>query len=338
MALALGGSTRLASREAWSAAYSSRGGTSTHGFPHQRCDVIRATRYCPLVRGRGASGMGAGATAAAHPRHRTVALAFGLAVTLFVAARVIGLLVIPVAVAGAALAVVRRRRHGWAMRRDRIVAWALHAPSGSSSPTAFESVIVADLAAASGPGPGSLRLARAVVSECPDPWQRELAAERLGRAEGMLVMRRRAGGSKRDVWTAAAWAAMSSSVALSSVLPLPSPLPVILCAVALPLAVLSWSELCATWGERPHRLAWTALLPPPSTPLALSERALVNLLVEMAHGDRTVLDGAAAQVDELRWSPVTARAYARVHAAREVVTVLPAAQPDPAAASARRAT
>ncbi len=288
--------------------------------------------------GCGASGTGPAATAAAHPRHRTVALAFGLAVTLFIAARLIGLLVVPVATAGAVLAVIRRRRQRWVMRRNRVVAWAVHAPSGSSSPTAFESVIAADLAAASGPGRGSLWLARAVVSECPDPWQRELAAERLGRAEEILAKHGTADGIKRDLWTAAAWASMSSVVVLSSVAPLPTPLAVAVCALALAVAVLTWSELCAAWGERPHRLAGTALVPSGSTPFALSERALVKLLVELAQTDRTVLDGAAAQIDQLRWSPVTARALDRVHAARRVVTLVPAASPASAAAQARRTT
>ncbi len=289
--------------------------------------------------GCGASGTGPAATGTAHPRNRTVALAFGLAVTLFVAARQMGLLVVPVAVVGAALAVVRRRRHGWAMRRDRIVAWAVHAPSGSSSPTAFESVIAADLATASAPDPQSLRLARAIVSECPDPWQRELAAERLGRAEEILAKRGTPGDTKRDLWTtAAAWASMSTSVVLSSVLPLPTQPAVAICALALPVVVLTWSELCAAWGERPHRLAWTALLPPASTPFAVSERALAKLLVELAERDRTVLEGAAAHIDELRWSPVTARALARVDAARRVLTLVPAAGPGPAVAPARRTT
>ncbi|MDQ4131521.1 MAG: hypothetical protein M3133_11135 [Actinomycetota bacterium] len=277
-------------------------------------------------------------TAAAHPRHRTVALALGLAVTLFVAARLIGLLIVPVAVAGAALAVVRRRRQRWVMRRNRVEAWAVHAPSGSSSPTAFEWVIAGDLAAASGADTSSLRLARAIVSECVDPWQRELAAERLGRAEEILATRGPARGANRDAWTAAAWAAMSSLVVLSSVLPLPSPLAAAVCALALAVAVLTWSELCEAWGERPYRLARAALVPSHWTPFAVSEPALVKLLVELAGCDPAVLDGAAAHIDELRWSPVTARALARVDAARRVLTLVPAAGPGPAVAPARRTT
>ncbi len=286
----------------------------------------------------GAFGTGRGATVAANPRHRTIALAFALAMTLFVAGRAIGLLIVPVAVAGAALAVVRRHRQAWAVRRDRIVAWAVHPPSGSSSPSGLESAITADLAASSGPDVRSLRLARALVCECSDPWQRELAAERLGRAEEMLAMRGRAAGMKQDLRTAAPWASMSSLVLLSSVLPVPSPLAGAVCALALAMAVLTWSELCAAWGERPYRLAWMAMVPSVSTPFAVSEPALVKFLIELAGHDRTVLDAAAAQIDELRWSPVTARALDRVHAARRVVTLVQAARPRLEPAPARRTT
>lgn len=94
----------------------------------------------------------------------------------------------------------------------------------------LESVIATDLAAASGPDLGSLRLARAIVCECSDPWQRELAAERLGRAEEILVMRGNAAGTRRDLRTATAWASMSSVVVVSPVLPLPNPLAVAVCA------------------------------------------------------------------------------------------------------------
>ncbi len=141
---------------------------------------------------------------------------------------------------------------------------------------------------------------------------------------------------KRDVWTAAAWASMSSLVVLSSVLPLPGPVAVAVCALALAVAVLTWSELCAAWGERPYRLGWTALVPSLSAPFAVSEPALVKFLIDLAGRDRTVLDGAAAHIDELRWSPVTARALGRVHAARRIVTLVPAARPRPAVAPARR--
>jgi hypothetical protein len=78
--------------------------------------------------------------------------------------------------------------------------------------------------------------------------------------------------------------------------------------------------------------------PSASTPFAVSERALVKLLVELAENDRAVLDGAAAHIDELMWSPVISRAHARVQAARQVPTLAPAAPAAAAAVPARRTT
>jgi len=291
--------------------------------------VTEATRCRPLVRGRGASALG-------HPRHRTVALAFSLAVTLLVAGRVIGLLVVPVALAGAALVLFRRRGQTWVMRRRRVIAWALHAPSGSSEPTALEPLIAAELAAASGLDLVSLRLARALVGECPDPWRRDLAGERLGRAEEMLVKRGGAAGTKRRLLTATTWATMSAAVVVALVFPVPRALAVTVCALALPVVVLTWGELCGAWGERPHRLARTALLPAMSTPFAVSEPALVEVLAELAQGDRTVFDSALVRLDEMRWSPITRRAHTRMHAALQVLTLGSAAGPGVAVAPARR--
>ncbi|HVL05764.1 MAG TPA: hypothetical protein VM388_07240 [Acidimicrobiales bacterium] len=258
--------------------------------------------------------------------------------TLFVAGRVIGLLVVPVALTGAALVLVRRRRQTWVMRRDRVIVWALYAPSGSSEPTALEPLIAAELAAASELDLASLRLARALVREFPDPWQRELAAERLGRAEESLVKRSGSAARKGELLTATTWATTSSSVVLAWALPVPSALAVALCALALPVSILTWSKLCGAWGERPHRLARTALLPVVSTPFAVSEQALVRLLVELGRGDRTVLDGALDHLDEMRWSPITSRAHARMHAACQVVTLGSTANPRVATAAARRTT
>ena len=64
------------------------------------------------------------------------------------------------------------------------MAWALHVPSGPTEAAALERVIAADLAATAGGDVRPFRSARAVVRQSvEDPWRRELALERLARAE-----------------------------------------------------------------------------------------------------------------------------------------------------------
>jgi len=129
---------------------------------------------------------------------------------------------------------------------------------------------------------------------------------------------------------------MSAAVVVALVFPVPRALAVTVCALALPVVVLTWGELCGAWGERPHRLARTALLPAMSTPFAVSEPALVEVLAELAQGDRTVFDSALVRLDEMRWSPITRRAHTRMHAALQVLTLGSAAGPGVAVAPARR--
>ncbi len=112
---------------------------------------------------------------------RTVGLGLSLAVTLFVAARRLGPLVVPVGL-GAVWATMRRRRRGRARRVRRLAAWALHAPWVRARRKPLRPCLQRTSL------PQLVGIQKPSVSHAPlfrraDPWQRELGLERLTRAE-----------------------------------------------------------------------------------------------------------------------------------------------------------
>ena len=86
------------------------------------------------------------------------------------------------------------------------------------------------------------------------------------------------------------------------------------------VAVLAWTELCEASAYVPQQLASTALLPPAPTRFVLPEPAVVDLLTELAGGDVGLVDQAASVVDTVDASEGTGRAYARMKAARHVLS------------------
>lgn len=87
-------------------------------------------------------------------------------------------------------AAVLVRYHVLARRRvpPRLTAWAMHAPLGRCLPEALEHAIAVDLAVLCWGHIDCLARARTIVEDgVDDPWRRELATERLQRAQDLLA-------------------------------------------------------------------------------------------------------------------------------------------------------
>jgi hypothetical protein len=120
--------------------------------------------------------------------HRRGSIAILAAAALFAVAWSLELWLIVLTLCGAAAVLARQLVLARRRLPARLAAWAAHAPCGPSPPLALEHALAVDLATVSQGYLDSLERAHALLADrVDDRWRCALAAERLGRAQRLVV-------------------------------------------------------------------------------------------------------------------------------------------------------